>query len=152
MADNFYEGNQSWLEGSAPGLGAFNPSKPWNAPEQDPKITVVQGDLQISGGLSGGGLLIVTGNFSYSGAFAFSGLVIVAGSGRLMAAGSGSGIEGGVLVANLINAGGEIAFGPSSLSIGGNSRIASNRENVRMAIGLIPVSQISFREIAGSDP
>ena len=152
MADSFYEGNQFWQEGSAPSLGAFNPSKPWNAPEQDPKITVVHGDLQISGGLSGGGILIVTGNFSYSGAFAFRGLVIVAGSGRLTAAGSGSGIEGGVLVTNLMNAGGEISFGPSGLSLGGNSRITSNRENVRMAIGLIPVSQISFREIAGSDP
>mgnify|MGYP001558606460 CR=1 FL=1 len=152
MADNFYEGNQSWLEGSAPDLGTFDPSKPWNAPEQGPKITVVQGDLQISGGISGGGLLVVTGSFSYSGAFAFSGLVIVAGSGRLIAAGSGLGIAGGVLVANLINAGDEIAFGPSCLSVGGNSRIASNKENVRMAIGLIPVAQISFREIAGSDP
>jgi hypothetical protein len=152
MADNFYEGNQSWLEGRAPGLGVYNPSKPWNAPGQDPKITVVQGDLQISGGLSGGGLLIVTGNFSYSGAFAFSGLVIVAGSGRMTAAGSGSGIEGGVLVANLMDTGGGIAFGSSSLSLGANSRIVSNKENVRMAIGLIPVVQISFREIAGSDP
>ena len=152
MADNFFEGNQSWLEGRAPGLGAFTPAKPWNAPEQNPKITVVQGDLQISGSLSGGGLLIVTGNFSYSGAFAFSGLVIVAGSGKLISAGSGSGIEGSVLVANLINSGGKIAFGPSCLSVGANSRIVSNKENMRMAIGLIPVAQISFREIAGSDP
>jgi hypothetical protein len=152
MADSCYEGNQSWLGVGAPYLGAYDISKPLNAPEQDPKITVVHGDLQASGDISGGGLLIVTGDFSYSGAFTFSGLVIVAGSGHFTAAGSGRGIEGGVLVAKLANAGSEIAFGSSGISIGGNSRIVSNKENVRMAISLIPVSQISFREIAGSDP
>jgi hypothetical protein len=152
MADNFCEGNQSWPEGGAPDLGTYDASKPWNAPGQDPKITVVQGDLQIGGNLSGSGLLIVTGNFTYSGAFAFNGLVLVVGSGNLIAAGSGTGIEGGVLVANLTNAGGGIAFGSSSISVAGNSRIVSNKANVRMAIGLIPVSQISFREIVSSDP
>lgn len=152
MADNFYEGSQSWMEGDAPVLGTFDASKPWNAPGQDPKITVVQGDLQISGMLSGAGLLVVTGNLSYSGAFAFKGLVIVAGSGGLAAEGSGPGIEGGVLVAKLTGAGSETAFGSPGISIGGNSRIISDGANVRMAVSLIPVSQISFREVAGSDP
>ena len=152
MADNWFAGSQSWLGGSAPDLGIYDTSKPWNAPGQDPKITVVDGDLQISGDISGGGLLIVTGSLSYSGAFAFNGLVVVAGSGRLTAEGAGPGIQGCVLVANLDSAGGMIAFGSSGISIGGTSRIVSNRENVRMAISLIPASQISFREIAGSDP
>jgi len=152
IADSYYEGNRSWLSGDLPDLGAYDPSKPWNAPGQDPKITVVHGDLQMSGDISGGGLLVVTGSFSYSGAFAFGGLVLVIGSGQLTAAGSGAGIEGGVLVANLTNTGGPIAFGAPAINISGNTRIVSNRKNIRMAISLIPASQTSFREIAGSDP
>ena len=152
MADSLYEGNQSWPIDGGPDLGWYDSTKPWNAPGQNPRITVVHGDLQISGALSGGGLLIVTGNLSYSGAFAFNGLVIVVGSGSLSAEGSGAGIEGGVFVANLINAGSTTVFGTSRVFIHGSSRIFFSKENARMAISLIPVSQISFREIAGSDP
>ena len=152
ISDSFHEGNQSWVGGAAPYLGSCDASKPWNTQGQDPRITVVHGDLEMSGDISGGGLLVVTGNFSYSGSFVFSGLIIVAGSGQFTAAGAGAGIEGCIIVANLISAGGSITFGSSGISIGANSRIVSNRESVRMAIGLIPASQISFREIAGSDP
>jgi hypothetical protein len=152
MADNYFNSSQNWQSGSAPYLGAYDNSKALNAPGQDAKITMVNGDLQITGSISGGGLLIVTGNFSYSGSFSFNGLVLVIGSGNLTADGSGQGIEGGMVIANLQNAGGNIAFGTTTISIGGNSRLSSNRNAVRMAIGLIPASQISFREITGADP
>jgi hypothetical protein len=152
MADSIYNGDQLWLDGSAPNLGAYDVSKPWNAPEQDPKITVVRGNLQVNGGLSGGGLLIVTGNLQVSGPFRYNGLILLIGSGRAVFAGPGVDIEGAVLVANLIDRNGAIAFGTPGISIGGNSRLSSNRNAVRMAVGLIPPSQISFREIAGSDP
>ncbi len=152
MADIFYDGSQNWLNGSAPYMGAYDNAKPLNAPEQDPKITVVNGDLQVTGGFSGGGLLIVTGDFSFSGPCAYNGLVLVIGSGNLVASGSGQGIEGGLFMANLSTVGGEIVFGTPGLSISGSSRFLSNQDAVKMAIGLIPASQISFREIAGSDP
>jgi hypothetical protein len=152
MADNYFDSSQNWQSGSAPYLGAYDNSKALNAPGQDPQITVVNGDLQITGSISGGGLLIVTGNFSYSGAYSFNGLVLIIGSGSLTADGSGQGIDGGTVIANLQNAGGNIAFGTPAISIGGNSRLSSNRNAVQMAIGLIPASQISFREITGADP
>jgi hypothetical protein len=152
MADSFYSGSQSWLNGSAPYLGFYDSTKPWNAPGQDPKITLVDGNLQVDGYFSGGGLLIVTGDLSCSGPYAFNGLVLVIGSGNLTASGSGPGIDGGIFVANLINAGGTISFGTPGISIDRSSRFSSNRESIKMAIGLIPASQISFREIAGSDP
>ena len=153
IADGLFNGAQNWLSANAPYLGFYDYLKPINAPGQDPRITVVDGDLRISGNISGGGLLIVTGDFSYSGAFLFNGLIVAVGSGKLTTEGSGQGIAGGVFVAKLAaNAGGEIAFGTPAISIGGDSRISSNREAVRMAISLIPPSQISFREIAGSDP
>jgi hypothetical protein len=152
MADSIYNGDQLWLDGSAPNLGAYDVSQPWNAPEQDPKITLVRGNLQANGGLSGGGLLIVTGNLQVSGPFKYNGLVLLIGSGRAVFAGPGVDIEGAVLVANLIDTNGAIAYGTSGISIGGNNRLSSNRNAVRMAVGLIPPSQISFREIAGSGP
>jgi hypothetical protein len=52
----------------------------------------------------------------------------------------------------LIDQGGAIVFGTPGLSITGTSRFVSNKDAVKMALSLIPVSQISFREIAGSDP
>ena len=97
-------------------------------------------------------MLIVTGGLSYTGPFEYSGLVLVIGSGSLSADGSGPGIQGGLILANLMNSGTGAGFGVPLIAVGGNSRIISNREAVRMALGLIPVSQVSFREIAGSDP
>jgi hypothetical protein len=108
--------------------------------------------LIVNGDISGGGLLIVTGNLSYTGSFVYNGLVILVGSGHLIAAGTGSEITGGIFLVNLTNSGGEISFGTPGISIGGDSRITANRDAVKMAVGLIPASQISFREIAGSDP
>ncbi len=152
MADTLFEGSQNWEGGSTPYLGAFDCTKPPNAPGQDPQITVVNGNLRVGGGCSGSGLLIVTGNFSISDSFAFSGLVLVIGSGNLTVDGSGEGIVGGLLIANLGNFHGTMVFGIPSVSINGNSRFIAQRELVRMAIGLLPASQISFREITNSDP
>jgi hypothetical protein len=152
MADNFYEGSQNWKDGSAPYIGFYDSTKPLNDPDQDPQITVVNGNLQVAGSFSGGGLLIVTGDFSCSGPYAYNGLVLVIGSGTLVSSGSGKGIDGALFIANLANLDGEVVFGTPSISISGASRFTSNEDAVRMAIGLIPASQISFREIAGSDP
>ena len=152
MADDFYGGDQDWMDGSTPYAGAYDPAKPVQAPGQDPRMIVVNGNLNISGSFSGGGLLVVTGDLSYSGAFSYCGLIMVLGTGRLSAAGTGPGITGAIFLANLPNTGEEISFGVPGLSIGGNARITANRDAVKMAIGLIPASQISFREIAGSDP
>jgi hypothetical protein len=152
ISDSYHDGNQDWFEGSAPYAGAYDLAKPANAPGQDPRVVMVNGDLRVTGDFSGGGLLIVTGNFSYTGQFAYNGLVLLIGSGHLTAAGSGSGIFGSIFLANLTNTGGEISFGIPQFSISGDSRITANRDAVRMAVGLIPPSQISYREIAGSDP
>jgi hypothetical protein len=95
---------------------------------------------------------MVTGDFSCSGPCSYTGLVIVMGSGRFQMTGTGQGIEGTVLLANLVEAGGAVSFGTPGIDIGGRSRIAYNKAAVRMASGLIPALRSSFREIAGSDP
>ncbi len=152
FADSFFRGDQHWSDGGAPYAGSYDVSKPWNAPGQDPKITVVDGNLFVTGGFSGGGLLIVTGSLYCSGPYAYNGLVLVLGAGNLVAQGTGQGINGGLLAASLMDQRGEIIFGTPAISISGYSRFLSNREAVKAAIALIPASQISFREIAGSDP
>ncbi|MBN1569817.1 MAG: hypothetical protein JXA73_18370 [Acidobacteria bacterium] len=151
LADGFYDGNQNWGGGTAPFLGVFDPEKPLNAPEQDPKITVVKGDLEVNGGITGGGLLIVTGRFSCSGSFYYSGLILLIGAGDLTTSGSCE-IDGGIYIASLAEAGELVSFGTPTISISGNSRMASNRNAVQMAVGLIPPTQTGFREIAGADP
>jgi hypothetical protein len=152
MADTIFEGSQDWIAGSVPFLGSYDSTRPWNAPDQDPRITLVNGNLRATEGLSGGGLLIITGDFSCSGPIAFNGLVLVIGSGNLAISGAGQGIVGGLVVASLAKAGESIAFGIPDLSIGGNSRIIADRNMVLMALSLIPATQISFREIVGTDP
>jgi hypothetical protein len=151
-ADTFFEGSQTWVEGNTPYLGSYDYSKPPNALGQDPKITVVKGNLHVTGGFSGGGLIVVTGDFSVSGPCAYNGLVLLVGAGKLAIDGSGEGIAGGLFVASLENYRGEIVFGTPSLSISGRSRFAAQRDAVKMAIGLLPASQVSFREITNSDP
>jgi hypothetical protein len=152
VADSFWGESQKWSDPRAPYLGYFDCARPANAPEQDPKVVVVNGDLHLSGGLSGGGLLIVTGDLQLSGPFAFSGLILVIGSGSLEVHDSGEGVAGGIVVANISNQDGVIGFGTPHVSISGSSRIVSQKDAVRMAIGLLPPSQISFREITNSDP
>jgi hypothetical protein len=152
IADTVFNESQNWLEGSAPYLGFFDRTKQTGAPGQDPKVILVDGNLRISGGLSGGGVLLVTGDLTISGPFAYNGLVLVIGSGNLAIDGSGEGITGGLFVANLENRGEEIGFGAPGFTISGRSRLAAHSDVVKMAIGLLPASQISFREITNSDP
>jgi hypothetical protein len=152
IADSVFDGDQLWSDGGAPNLGVYDVARPWNDPEQNPRITVVRGNVQMDGAISGGGLLIVTGDLQVSGPLRYSGLILVIGAGRLALAGPGIEIEGEILTANLTDTNGVIAFGISDISVSGNTRLIANKNAVRMAVGLIPASQIGFREIAGTDP
>jgi hypothetical protein len=152
IADYFFEGDQRWSDLNAPYLGFFDTAKPSNAPGQDPKIVVVNGNLQLTGNISGGGLLITTGDFSCSGSFKYSGLILAIGSGRLFIAGQNLEITGAIFVSSLNNDNGVKKFGSTSFSIGDGTRIIADKKAVRMALELIPPSQIGFREIAGLDP
>jgi hypothetical protein len=68
MANNSFTGDQHWTSAtSAYGTLA------------NPKITAVNGNLDISGTWTGGGILIVNGNLSLSGGCMFKGVVICLG-------------------------------------------------------------------------
>ncbi len=152
ISDYVFDGNQIWVEGSAPYAGFYDPTRPANAPEQDPKVVMVRGDLSVMGNVTGGGLLIVTGTLSYSGSFSYRGLIILAGSGALVAAGSGSEIVGSVFMVSLQAEEHEIRFGVPRLSISGDGKIIAHRDVTRMALDLLPPSQIGYREITNQDP
>ncbi|MEJ2109541.1 MAG: hypothetical protein P8Z37_06435 [Acidobacteriota bacterium] len=152
FADNYFEGNQSWNSENEPDLGYYSPMKSFNAPDQNPKVTVVQGDLVMSGNAAGGGLLIVTGTFQCLDACSYNGLILVIGSGGTVIDTGGPGITGGVVVVNLQDNNGIPVLGSPSISVRGNSRIRADAAVVKMAQNLIPPVRTSFREIAGTDP
>ncbi len=152
FSDNYYRGNQQWDPWNVPDLGSYDSSNPPGAPGQDPKITVVHGDLVMSGNISGAGLLIVTGDFIFSDSCRYDGLVLALGSGRANLQTSGDGINGGLVIANLEATGGSPDFGMPEFSISGGSRIRTDTKAVEMALGLLPPLQKSFREISGTDP
>ena len=152
VADMVYEGDRIWTGANMPFLGFYDKTMPWNAPAQKPHIVLVKGNLATPEGFDGAGVLIVTGNLECAGTLDYRGLILVLGEGRLALSTDGPGVAGGVVAGKLIDSGGDIIFGAPDIDIGGFTRITADKDLIRMAHRLFPVEQISFREIAGSDP
>ena len=144
FADNIFAGSQTWA-GSAPSsLGSYDPSQPQSAPGQNPKATLVAGDLYVDGSLAGGGLLVVAGSLTIRGNFSYSGLVLVLG-GELDVGGFGT-VTGSLFAASL-SCSNVAAWGTTKLAIRDSCRVVFDRQAVRMALSLIPPRQLGFREI-----
>jgi hypothetical protein len=154
-ADNYYEGNQTWT-GFEEGLdlGTLDLTKPDNHPSQNPKTTLVKGDLDIGGNISGGGLLVVTGQLKGNGALNWNGLILVIGGGDLNGGGLNVGLDGGVYIANVSEGeDGNPVFGTPKFTLSGACFITMHGEAIRMSIRLLPPAQIGFREITSiTDP
>jgi Tfp pilus assembly protein PilX len=74
----------------------------------DPQITVVNGDLTLSGNNTGYGILVVTGTLTFSGDTGWRGIVLVIGQGNIQENGGGNNeFDGAVLVAKTLNPGGQ---------------------------------------------
>ena len=151
-ADMIYEGDRLWMEADMPFLGFYDKTRPWNDPAQKPYVVLVKGNLIAPEGLSGAGVLIVTGSLECAGTLDYRGLVIVLGEGQLALSAGGPGIAGGVVTGKLVDSDGSVTFGTPDINIGGFTRITADKDLIQMALRLFPVEQISFREIAGSDP
>jgi hypothetical protein len=73
----------------------------------DPQITVVNGDLTLSGNNTGYGILVVTGTLTFSGDTGWRGIVLVVGQGNMVENGGGNNeFDGAVLVAKTLDASG----------------------------------------------
>jgi hypothetical protein len=137
IADLRYEGNQS-LGGQGQDVLALGTSA-------SPKITYVHGDLNVSGNIVGSGLLIVTGDLKGTGSLIYEGLILVLGTGVVTFGGANNGILGGLLAANLT--GTPPQFGNTSISITGNSNFYFKGDAIRMAVSLLSMRTLSWREI-----
>ncbi len=114
---------------------------------QNPEITIALDNLELSGGGSGAGILLVEGNLNISGAFSWEGLILVTG-GDLDMGGASKGIIGGVFISKLEDVGqGNHDFGSPSFNIGGNSNFYYAKDRLIMALKLLPPTVISWREI-----
>jgi hypothetical protein len=70
-----------------------------------PQIIYVNGDLTLSGNLTGYGILVVTGTFTASGNVGWNGLVLVVGQGNFQGNGGGNNsYNGAILVAKTLDA------------------------------------------------
>ncbi len=153
FADAVYQGDQHWDSTTVPYLGSYDWTKPPNDPSQDPRTTYVNGDLDLQGDITGGGLLVVTGKLDGGGHCIWNGLVLVIGEGNLDMSGWNLGINGGIFVAKLVNNNGTIEFGTPNITIAGNSNIVIHSENINMGMRQIAPEQIGYREINSSlDP
>src|SRR5205823_527701 len=101
FANSVYQGNQSWSGNSQPYVGFFDPTKEATDPVQDPKVTLVNGDLSLGGGFNGAGLLVVTGKLSGSGSIMWHGLIFLIGKGDVDFSGMNVSMTGALYVVNV---------------------------------------------------
>ncbi|MBI4447000.1 MAG: hypothetical protein HY645_13985 [Acidobacteria bacterium] len=135
VADARYDGNTS-LSGQNIQLGT----------DSNPKVTVVYGDLYIGGSGSGYGLLVVTGELNCQGDFTYEGLVLALGEG-LIQYGSGT-LFGAAFAVNYVEVlPGQYVFGIPKFTVAGSTDIYYKSASVRMALSLLPLKLLSWREI-----
>jgi Tfp pilus assembly protein PilX len=146
-ADLSYNTSQSWHGGSAPDIGSIDLTLPANDPSQHPKIVYVNGDLDISGNITGGGVLVVTGRLKGSGSLTYNGLILVIGTGEVDGAGLNIGFNGGMFVANVTSNGVTASFGTPKFSWKGNSNIRISSKAIRMGMNMFPMAQLGWREV-----
>jgi hypothetical protein len=136
VADILYNGD-THLSGNGISLGTVD----------EPLVTVVNGDLDLSGGGSGAGLLVVTGRLDYSGSFDYQGMILVVGEGEADFGGANKSVIGGLYVARIENNGGTPSFGEPSFTLGGNSNFYYSSSMIDLANTLLPLTTVSWREI-----
>jgi len=107
-------GNKFYPNGTAISNAALGTSA-------SPQVTVVNGDLTLSGTATGAGILLVTGTLTFKGDFTYDGVILVIGNGIFQQEGGGTGsFTGGIVVAN----------------IAGNSNYATNPTDANLAAKL----------------
>jgi hypothetical protein len=153
FADAVYSGSQRWPVPGGPDLGAYDFTRNYNDPGQRPRVVVVDGDLELDGSLTGGGLLVVRGRLTGTGTLTYSGLLLVIGAGEVDLAGVGLVLHGGLYVAAVAQAGATASFTTPRLALGPATSLVHDAGAVKMAVRLIPPAQISLREVTSTmDP
>ena len=108
----------------------------------DPKLTFVDGDVDLGPGNQGTGLLVVTGNVTMHGNTSFDGVILVLGGGTVNRNGGGNGtISGGIVVAKFGSTG-DFQAPTFTTNGGGNSTIQYDSDSVRDATTTVPGFQV----------
>ncbi len=128
MADNSYSGDQGW-SGATATYGSLN----------NPKITAVNGNLDLAGGWTGGGILVVNGNLKMAGGSTFFGVVIVLGDVDIGGGASGdiAHVTGGLIFQGTV---------VDDNGIGGSSSMYYSTEAINAAQTLSPYQLSWWRE------
>jgi hypothetical protein len=118
-----------------------------------PQITVVNGDLTLSGSGTGYGILVVTGNLTFSGNWGWRGIVLVIGQGTLQENGGGSNeIDGAVFVATTLDGAGNplASLGAPVVNWngGGGNGVYYDSCWINSAMSGLKYKVLSFREIS----
>jgi hypothetical protein len=119
----------------------------------NPQVTVVNGDLTLSGNSTGYGILVVTGTLTFSGGNGWRGIVLVIGQGNIQQNGGGNNeFDGAVLVAKTLNSSGQLltTLGTPLLNWngGGGNGVFYDSCWVNNATSGLTYKVLSFREIA----
>jgi hypothetical protein len=117
-----------------------------------PTIQVVQGDLSLSGNITGYGILLVTGSATFAGTVGWRGIVLVIGEGNMTVSGGGNNsFEGAVLLATTRDAVGNLlpTPGPTLLDWagGGGSGVHYDSCEINNAQNNVVMRVLSFREV-----
>ena len=121
-------GNEGNVYGNNPTITNFGTPS-------NPQVNVVEGNLTLSGGLTGSGILLVTGTLTMNGNPNFDGLILVVGQGAVVKNGGGNGtVDGAMLVANLYDSSGNLlpSSGPPgspSVNWGGGGNVQWNYDS-----------------------
>ena len=118
----------------------------------NPQITVVNGDLALSGGGTGYGILVVTGNFTFTGDWGWRGAVLVIGQGNMQESGGGNNeFDGAVFVAKTLDGAGNplAALGTPTVNWtgGGGNGVFYDSCWINNASAGVTYKVLSFREI-----
>jgi Tfp pilus assembly protein PilX len=128
MADNSYTGAQAF-NGASTTFGSLT----------NPKVTAIDGSLDVAGGWTGGGILVVNGNLKMTGGSAFYGIVVCLGD--IDIAGGASGDEAHV-TGGLIYQGTVV----DQNKFGGSSSIFYSTEAINAAATLARYTMAWWRE------
>ena len=119
----------------------------------NPQITVVNGDLTLSGGDTGYGILVVTGQLTFSGSNGWRGVILVIGQGTIQQSGGGNNeFDGAVLVAKTLNSSGQPLATLGSPVVnwngGGGNGVYYDSCWINNAASGLSYKILSFREIS----
>jgi hypothetical protein len=91
-----------------------------------PAVLFGQGDIKISGGGGGAGIIVVDGNLTISGGFDWKGLIIVRGQLAFAGGGSGKRVTGGIVVQKDVLSGGT-SLASTDFSVNGTVDVLFSR-------------------------